>query len=66
MNKPDKNTQSDFSGDISFRLEIGKYSIILRNGEKDSLWLEDDTGEGMQVWNKEFFDLLDTYFRENF
>ena len=58
--------RSAYNGIVSFRLDIGKYSLCLRNGEPESLWLTNKEGEGMQVWNQQFFDLLDRHFKENF
>ena len=34
--------------------------------DKDSVWLENTDGEGMQIWNNDVFELLDIYFNEHF
>ena len=43
---------------------FGKY--LLETYDEDSLWLENEAGEGMQVWNNDFAELLDEYFIKKF
>lgn len=47
-----------------FTLTIGEYTLT--SFDEDSLWLEHESGEGMQVWNNDFEALIDNHFKENF
>ena len=45
-------------------LQVGEY-IISRYHDED-YWIEYRTGEGMQVFRKNFEDLIDRFFKEYF
>ena len=49
---------------VSFCIELGNYRLSAY--DKDSLWLENEIGEGMQVWNNDAAELLHKFFTENF
>ena len=40
-----------------------RYTLGTRNGK---LWLENESGEGMSMSEKNFFDVLDKHFKETF
>ena len=47
---------------------LRNYSISFSDSNpRDGLfWLENESGEGMNIKEKEMFDFLDSYFKENF
>lgn len=45
-------------------IEVGKYT--LRPFHVGSIWLEHESGEGMQVPINDFETVLDKYYRKNF
>ncbi len=47
-----------------FSLTIGDYTLTRL--DDDSVWLEHESGEGMQVWNNDFADLIEKHFKEYF
>lgn len=54
---------------VNFQLIIkipNKESYILKRFNDDSIFLQTESGEGMEVSNDKFYKLLDDYFRENF
>ena len=32
----------------------------------DSIWIENEAGEGMQIAEDKFYELIDKFFKENF
>lgn len=48
----------------SVQIQVGKFAI--RPFHEGSVWLENEDGEGMQIWELEFEKLLADYWQRNF
>lgn len=48
---------------ICASIRFGEYNLSFF--DKDSVWLENEDNEGMQIWNNDVAELLDTYFKEH-
>lgn len=63
-----------FKGERMFELHISdngvaqtyKISIFISHDGRKSLWISNVQGEGMEVSEKNFFDVIDKYFKEEF
>ena len=49
---------------ISFTVRFGRYTVSTMDA--DSVWLEHDSGEGMQVWNTDIERAIDRLWIEEF
>jgi len=49
---------------IVFSFRVGEYEVSIHDDR--SLWLVNQEGEGMTMWNQELAAFLDQYFKENF
>ena len=49
---------------VSFQVRFGKYAVSTMDA--DSVWLEHESGEGMQVWNADFERMLERLWIEEF
>ncbi len=60
----DRNEADKFLGVIKEMLTVGKYTI--RRYHDSDYWIEEEGGEGMQVFEKNFIKLIDDFYKEEF
>jgi len=49
---------------VDFSFSIGRYTITPCH--EKWMWLTNESGEGMQIWNEELERMLGKYFADNF
>jgi hypothetical protein len=57
---------SDFDETITIRVKKDTKEYVLRQIDDDEFWLENEESEGVTVWAKDLFEVLNDFFIDSF